>query len=703
MLFSFTRLKSGCQFLKALPRPFYSASHCRIFPCPSGLFPPHQAAKMDPRQRSPPQGAQPSRGQKRPMQSQAGRPPKQERPDAPKQHGPRPHGGQQHVRSTGETAAVPAQAVHAHKQVEASFKTEQTFASLNLSAPTMKALNEVFGYSTMSLVQAATIPVALQGKDIVAKAKTGTGKTLAFLVPLMELLLRGQRRPGSVRSLVISPTRELAQQIESEAQDLGKFHGVRCASVVGGLSINKDLKNLQNGLDILIATPGRLKDLLENYDGIQVKLANLSYVCLDEADRLLDMGFKPDLDAIFARLPPPDRRQTVLFSATFPPDVQSMTARTLRKEHAVVNTIGDDDDQTHKHVVQESIVAPLEFQYHALFEVIRAHKKTNPNYKVIVFFTTARLASFSSRLFNAAGCPTMELHSRMSQSKRTKTTDVFRDGSKLVLFSSDVSARGMDFPGVSLIVQVGLTAQDQYVHRLGRTARAGNEGHGIIIVAPFETKFLEKLSREYPIAKAEVEPGSALASIVAGSAPSKHEIDTALATVDGDDGGEDSLKSEAEAAYRAWIGFYNGNLKTVGWDKPKLVEMGNLWAGMIGLSEIPGFEPKTVGKMGLKGIPGLRIERVDRPPQGQGGGRGGQGGGRGPGGGGGRGGQGGDRGGRPREGGQTNARQGQNSQSGSQRQPQQQQRGAGSFGGNRGQRGSFGSNRGGWDGSDQRW
>jgi ATP-dependent RNA helicase MSS116 len=408
-----------------------------------------------------------------------------------------------------------------------------------------------------------------------------------------------------------------------------------------------------NGLDLLIATPGRLKDLLQNYDGIKASLSQMVALVLDEADRLLDMGFKPDLDAIFAMLPGPDKRQTQLFSATFPANVQEMTNRTLKRDHVVVNTVGDEDDQTHKHVIQESVIVPLAAQNEALYELIAMHKESCPHYKIIVFFTTARVASFSSRLFNAADCQTLELHSRLSQSKRTKTSETFRDGKKMVLFSSDVSARGLDFPGVTLIIQLGLTAPDQYVHRLGRTARAGNEGHGIIILAPFERRFLGQLS-QMPIQQLVPKQGSVLSALVAGQTPSypasarkgafAHPVQYALSMVEGNGNhnSEDSLKSEAESAYRAWMGFMNSNLRICGWDKVQLVATANEYAGFIGLAEIPSIEAKTIGKMGLRGTPGLRIAPNE---QRQGGGQGGNGGGRG-GRGGGQGGNGGGRGGR---------------------------------------------------------
>jgi ATP-dependent RNA helicase MSS116 len=333
--------------------------------------------------------------------------------------------------------------------------------------------------------------------------------------------------------------------------------------------------------------------------------------------------------------------------------VKDLTDRTLKRDHVVVNTVGDEEDQTHKHVMQESLIVPLAQQYEALWELLAQHKQSCPHYKVIVFFTTARVASFSSRLFNQADCPTLELHSRLSQSKRTKTSEQFREGKKMILFSSDVSARGLDFPGVTLIIQLGLTAKDQYVHRLGRTARAGNEGHGIIILAPFEKRFLSQLIPELPIVPMVPAAGSVLAQLVAGQHPQypaayrkgqyAHPVLRAYALVEGDgsassNDGEDSLHAEAKLAYIAWLGFYNSNLRVCGWNKEQLVAVANEFSGFIGLSEVPAIEAKTIGKMGLKGTPGIRIAAF-QPRQGGGGGQGGNGGGRG--------GRGGGQGGRP--------------------------------------------------------
>lgn len=440
-----------------------------------------------------------------------------------------------------------------------------SFSSLPLSGVTARVLRDDFRYDLMSATQAQCIPVALAGRDIVARAKTGTGKTLAFLVPAVEAVAKAKRAAAAsgggekaIRALVISPTRELAQQIEEEARRLAGAHGLHVTCAVGGLSISRDKAALARGTDLLIATPGRLLALLQEAPTVAAQLRGLKQLVLDEADRLLDMGFKRDLDAILARLPAPAHRQTQLFSATFPPQIETLAARTLRPDYALLSTVNDNasEEATHQHVVQQSLVVPLREQLHALYELIAAHKAAHPaHHKIIVFFTTAKMTAFASRLFAQCQCPNFELHSRLSQAKRSRTSDEFRAAKHGVLFSSDVSARGLDFPGISLVIQVGLTDADQYVHRLGRTARAGREGHGIILLAPFEQKLLRTLTtaKRLPVTPLVPEPNSVLASLAAGHPPSpdaKHPLSAALARVNGGD-----LQEQAEHAYRAFLGF----------------------------------------------------------------------------------------------------------------------------------------------------
>ena len=335
-------------------------------------------------------------------------------------------------------------------------------------------------------------------------AALARSQTLAFLIPLLESL---HRKPGAaaggaaagaggvpaIRGLVISPSRELAQQIEVEATRLSRFchPPLNIVCVVGGMSITKDVARMRGNVaiggrgsvDLLISTPGRLVDHIQNTAWMVPALRNVQGFVLDEADRLLDMGFARDIDAIISKLPRVAARQTQLYSATFPPDVKAMSARTLKPDYVMVNTVGESEEATHQHVKQESIIVPLAAQMAAVYELVAAHKAeaqaARTPFKIIVFCSTARGASFSSKLFNASGaCPSLELHSRLSQPQRTRVSEQFRQGQDLLLFSSDVSARGLDFPGVSLIIQVGITDPEQYVHRLGRTARAGKEGRG---------------------------------------------------------------------------------------------------------------------------------------------------------------------------------------------------------------------------------
>eukprot|EP00980_Cylindrotheca_fusiformis_P019576 scaffold6784_cov108-Cylindrotheca_fusiformis.AAC.18 len=505
--------------------------------------------------------------------------------------------------------------------------TEKRFADLKeICAESRRALAEVFQYEFMTEVQAKTLPVILDSKrriDVLAKAKTGTGKTLGFLIPAVEQLLRcikeTPRQGSNIGCLVISPTRELAYQIAKEGENLVKFQkspNLKVVASVGGTNINKDRNVLKKGnVNILVATPGRLLDHLQNADlKLSDRISNLEVLVLDEADQLLDMGFRPDIERILRLLKPSQAaRQTLLFSATVPKSVTEIATIAMKKKYEYIDTVGDEEEQTHEHVRQEVMVAPSSNQTSGMGEMqiraiagivgreIELSSKGNPC-KIIVFFTTARLTGFMAELFNSASGRTgfpqiLEIHSRKSQAIRQRASEKFR-GSKdnAILFSSDVSARGMDYPGVTFVLQVGLTEKSQYIHRLGRTARAGKGGRGALLLAPYESKFMTtKVLDEMPLEPVNVpELDSKLGDAITG----------ALEGVDSDK----ALKESAEQAYRAWLGYYNGQLKKVGWNKLQLVKEGNQWAKDIGLKEQPSLLKKTVGKMGLKGVPGLRLE-----------------------------------------------------------------------------------------------
>lgn len=475
-----------------------------------------------------------------------------------------------------------------------SHVSQERFADLKISNQSKRALSEVFAYEFLTHVQAKTLPVILSGKDCLARAKTGTGKTLAFLIPTVELLIH-TNDPTKIGCLVLSPNRELAFQIHTEATSLTKFHpNLQCLAMVGGTNINKDHSGLKQkkNLQILVATPGRLLDHLQNSNLAQ-RLSHLKILIFDEFDQLLDQGFQPDLEKILNLITASaNSRQTLLFSATMPKALSTMANRVLNKSHVFCDTVGEEEEQTHLHVKQTISQAPSHAQVTAMEAILR-HHMVGDSFKIIVFFTTARLTSFMAELFNSTGAfRILEIHSRKSQSARQKASDQFRAAKSAILFSSDVSARGLDYPDVSFVLQVGLTERAQYVHRLGRSGRAGKQGGGALLVTPEEYPWMKKTLNDMPLKEMEIPP---LENSV---------LQNAIASVEA----SEPLKVSAEQAYRAWLGFYNGHGRKMNWDKRMLVIKANQWAKEHGLSTTPALLRKTVGKMGLKGVPGLVLE-----------------------------------------------------------------------------------------------
>jgi len=532
------------------------------------------------------------------------------------QRPPQQNGGGHHSRTSATTLA---------------HMTQVRFADLPIHASTKKAIREVMGYACCTEVQSQALPVCLGDSDAVVKAKTGTGKTIAFLVPAIEKALKSPVGRGQIPILAISPTRELAQQIAEEAMALTRFHGrevSRIQCVVGGTNVKSDIRKLKAAAPfILVATPGRLNDLFQN-GGLDSMVRQLQVLIFDEADQLLDMGFRPAITEALRYLPAPGRRQSYLFSATFPNQVEKLTKDALSSNHVVVDTVGE-EEQTNTHVQQYSLVCEHSAMPAHLWKFLQEAKSKSKDFKVIVFFPTARVVQYYAELFQKLGFPVIEMHSRKSQSVRNKMADIFRNETGRVMFTSDVSARGMDYPGVTMVVQFNMPPDAaQYVHRLGRTGRGtATEGQGILLLADFERSFLNKV-RDLPI-----EPLTKLSEVeVADFDP------TLLGAV------RKMNNLTLVMAYQAWLGFYNSNLKLLRWSKEDLVAEANDWFASLGQREPPALLAKTVGKMGLKGVPGLRVEGKNGVPRregGGGGGRGGRGGGRGGGGGGGRGGRGG--------------------------------------------------------------
>jgi ATP-dependent RNA helicase MSS116 len=280
--------------------------------------------------------------------------------------------------------------------------------------------------------------------------------------------------------------------------------------------------------------------------------------------------------------------------------VQEIAKNTLRPGYSFIDTVGVEVEQTHAHVEQQVISVTNAEVIPAIYAIL-LEKVKSKDFKIIVFFTTANVTAYMGNLFQALNLDVLQIHSRLSQSARTKTSDNFRLGKDKILFSSDVSARGMDYPDVTFVLQVGSTEKSQYIHRLGRTARAGKEGSGCLLLCDFEERSMMQELKDMPLKRIPSSSLNLLHPSIAGP------VGQVLGRVDR----TSDLKKSAKKAYQAWLGYYNGKLRACGWDKRKLVEEANAFSRIIGLSEIPGLQRKTIGMMGLKGTPGLRIAEKD--------------------------------------------------------------------------------------------
>ncbi|KAI5468083.1 ATP-dependent RNA helicase [Mariannaea sp. PMI_226] len=494
----------------------------------------------------------------------------------------------------------------------------------------VQTITDDLKFTNMTPVQAATLDELLPPKrsDCLVQAKTGTGKTIAFLLPAIETMLNKPRGPDSpVSILVISPTRELAMQIANEGSNLlQRMPQYRVCIAIGGTNKDREEKQILKGCDILIATPGRLFDHMANED-ILYALRHVDTLVLDEADRLLDMGFMKALRDIVSKLPDKKEtnRQGMLFSATIAPHVKQVAGLVLNPDYKFISTIPEGEANTHQRVPQILIKVPtFADSAAAMVGCIRKEAREHQNFKAILFAPTAALADFYGYILSTLpGLPAVGiLHSRMSQNKRTKITNDYRDSASAILVATDVVARGMDFPGVTTVFQVGIPADKQsYIHRLGRTARADADGRGIFIISEAEAWFPRWTLKDITFI-----PQEADVSVT-------DEVNAIVEKMEDEERGK---------IYQAWLGYYNNHLKALKWDKADLVAAANIYArdGLMA-PETPTIAKTTAGKMGLRGVRGLVV--VPDPPRhklgrGQaGGGGGGGGGGRGRGGGGGRG------------------------------------------------------------------
>ena len=350
-------------------------------------------------------------------------------------------------------------------------------------------------FKTPTPIQQKSIPIAVEGKDIIGVAQTGTGKTLAFGIPLIQRLAQVKGR-----GLVILPTRELALQADEVFRQVGRTIGLRTAVLIGGASMNMQIKDLKRNPHVLIVTPGRLIDHL---DQKTLRLDDVKVLVLDEADRMLDMGFAPQIKKILQALP--RERQTMLFSATMPGEIVKIASTYMKLPVQV--EIARPGTAAEK-VTQELFVVNKEDKVRLLDKILDEHRGS-----VLVFTRTKHGASKVARSVRAMGHSADEIHSNRSLAQRRKALDGFKSGLYRVLVATDIAARGIDVKGIELVINYDLPDQaEDYVHRIGRTGRAGESGHAISIATPDQRKevmAIERLTRSYlPITKNPDLPGA---------------------------------------------------------------------------------------------------------------------------------------------------------------------------------------------------
>ncbi|MCB1616363.1 MAG: DEAD/DEAH box helicase, partial [Pseudomonadales bacterium] len=359
-----------------------------------------------------------------------------------------------------------------------------TFETLGLSAPLLKAVLEQ-GYTEPSPIQAKAIPVVLEGRDVMAAAQTGTGKTAGFTLPLLDLLLKGkQASPNQVRALVLTPTRELAAQVGESVATYGKHVQLRSTVVFGGVKINPQMMKLRKGADVLVATPGRLLDL---YNQRAVRFDQLEVLILDEADRMLDMGFIHDIRKIIALLPA--KRQNLMFSATFSNDIREL-AKTIVNNPVEISV--SPPNTTVDAVEQWVIPVDKTKKSNLLIKLIEENKWQ----QVLVFSRTKHGANRLTTQLIKKGIKAAAIHGNKSQNMRTKALAEFKKGIVHVLVATDIAARGLDISQLPQVVNIDLpNVSEDYVHRIGRTGRAGATGTAISLVSADELKLLRDIER----------------------------------------------------------------------------------------------------------------------------------------------------------------------------------------------------------------
>ncbi|KAM7218557.1 P-loop containing nucleoside triphosphate hydrolase protein [Rhypophila decipiens] len=508
-----------------------------------------------------------------------------------------------------------AEASAAHEPASSDITKFRDMESLGVHPKIIQSVVDGMKYELMTPVQSMTIKPGLLGKDLVAQAKTGTGKTLGFLIPILQRIIerdpsvaeRANSRPRSddVRAIIISPTRELAEQIGEEARKLVRGTGIAVQTAVGGTMKRLALAKLRReGCHLLVGTPGRLNDLLsDEHSGVAAP--NLGALALDEADRMLEVGFMDELREILKSLP--DRRdvsrQTLLFSATIPKNVVGLARDFIDPTNfQFVQTIREDETPTHEKVPQYIVPCKGFINvFPALLELIErevANLKANPDappFKAMVFLPTTASVRMASALFRRLAYQNRDLpdvsdiHSKLTQGQRTQAADNFRRARSAILFTSDVTARGMDFPNVTHVIQCHTPPnREQYIHRLGRTGRAGKAGQGWLFVIDPELRNARHTLTDLPI---------------------KRSTDLTCASVDVSSGQD--LPSQFEEVSRGMQ-----RLPYEIFDDTYGTFLGSLFASCNMQDIVDSLNEAATQQWGLKETPGLSHGRMRNMPRG---------------------------------------------------------------------------------------
>ncbi len=358
-----------------------------------------------------------------------------------------------------------------------------SFADLGLSDELLRAVEES-GYTEPTPIQMQAIPSVLMMRDIIGVAQTGTGKTASFVLPMIDILASGRSRARMPRSLILEPTRELAAQVAENFEHYGKYHKLNMALLIGGVSMGDQIKALEKGVDVLIATPGRLMDLFERGN---ILLTGCSLLVIDEADRMLDMGFIPDIENICTKLPA--TRQTLLFSATMPPPIKKLADKFLTNPKSIEVA----RPATASANIAQMLVPVAE---KGKQEMLRALLKTEDVNTAIIFCNRKTMVRELNQSLKRSGYKSGEIHGDMDQSARIAELDRFKNGEINLLVASDVAARGLDVKGVSHVFNFDAPWHpDDYVHRIGRTGRAGATGKAFTFVTRSDAEAIEAIEK----------------------------------------------------------------------------------------------------------------------------------------------------------------------------------------------------------------